>query len=53
MANFGKGLNWAVGKCILSNFVALTVYEAACVALDAKQPLALKKDDPSQKPEKK
>jgi hypothetical protein len=25
MGTFGRGLNWAVAKCVVSNFVALSV----------------------------
>lgn len=48
MAGFSGGLSWALGKCIISNFIALTVYEAACVYLNAKQPIDRLKADASE-----
>ena len=39
MKSYGSGLSWAVGKCIVSNFVALSVYKAMCKSLRAKQPM--------------
>ncbi|KAK3285225.1 hypothetical protein CYMTET_7155 [Cymbomonas tetramitiformis] len=49
MKSFGSGLEWAVGKCIVANFVALTVYEAACIVLAAQQPVHRKhKSDEAQ-----
>jgi len=45
MKSFSSGLSWSIGKCILSNFVALSVYEACCTALQARQPIQQRGED--------
>ena len=42
MSKFNKGISWALAKCILSNFVALTAYELACTKMNVTQPVPRK-----------
>mmetsp|Transcript_40695 Transcript_40695/g.68127 ORF Transcript_40695/g.68127 Transcript_40695/m.68127 type:complete len:247 (-) Transcript_40695:77-817(-) len=46
MKGFDKGLSWAVAKCVISNYIALTVYEMACTRLNVAQPVPRKKEIP-------
>uniref|UniRef100_A0A7S0N6S7 Mitochondrial carrier protein n=1 Tax=Pyramimonas obovata TaxID=1411642 RepID=A0A7S0N6S7_9CHLO len=42
MSKFNKGISWALAKCILSNFVALSAYELACTRMKVTQPVPRK-----------